>query len=497
MLNKWKQKITKFVCFALTCQLFILTAWAKPDWPSDTGIMAEAGIVMDMDSGAILYGQNIHLTYPPASITKILTALIVLENCSLDDTVTFSTTAVNQVEADSGNKISVVAGDQLSVEDCLYSLLLVSCNQAANALAEHTAGSISAFVDMMNEKLVELGCQESHFENPSGLNGDNQYVSAYDMALIAQAAYDNETMVEISSATTHKIAPTTQNPDGFTIRGEHRLCVTEDQSSPYYYPEAIAGKTGYLIKAGNTLVTYAVKDNRRLVSVILKGQPRQYFVDGKALLEFGFRSFQNYTVADYESRYVTGNETINLDKGSFQASDLMIDPDSVITLPNGASFEDADISLGALPEVSPDNAVALLTYTYNDRVIGTAYLLVKDGVTIDNGNGSTGASATTGDGSTNASGSADTANSSLATSSNATDSQHTHRSFSIAGVLVTILIVLLVLAVIGIAGWIIYSRKKEAKALAERRKRRRQRLQRSGDQEEFERLLEEYKNKKK
>ena len=497
MLNKWKQKITKFVCFALTCQLFILTAWAKPDWPSDTGIMAEAGIVMDMDSGAILYGQNIHLTYPPASITKILTALIVLENCSLDDTVTCSTTAVNQVEADSGNKISVVAGDQLSVEDCLYSLLLVSCNQAANALAEHTAGSISAFVDMMNEKLVELGCQESHFENPSGLNGDNQYVSAYDMALIAQAAYDNETMVEISSATTHKIAPTTQNPDGFTIRGEHRLCVTEDQSSPYYYPEAVAGKTGYLIKAGNTLVTYAVKDNRRLVSVILKGQPRQYFVDGKALLEFGFRSFQNYTVADYESRYVTGNETINLDKGSFQASDLMIDPDSVITLPNGASFEDADISLGALPEVSPDNAVALLTYTYNNRVIGTAYLLVKDGVTIDNGDGSTGASATTGDGSTNASGSADTANSSLATSSNATDSQRTHRSFSIAGVLVTILIVLLVLAVIGIAGWIIYSKKKEAKALAERRKRRRQRLQRSGDQEEFERLLEEYKNKKK
>lgn len=497
MLNKWKQKITKFVCFALTCQLFILTAWAKPDWPSDTGIMAEAGIVMDMDSGAILYGQNIHLAYPPASITKILTALIVLENCNLDDTVTFSTTAVNQVEADSGNKISVVAGDQLSVEDCLYSMLLVSCNQAANALAEHTAGSIPAFVDMMNEKLVELGCQESHFENPSGLNGDNQYVSAYDMALIAQAAYDNETMVEISSATTHKIAPTTQNPDGFTIRGEHRLCVTEDQSSPYYYPEAIAGKTGYLIKAGNTLVTYAVKDNRRLVSVILKGQPRQYFVDGKALLEFGFRSFQNYTVADYESRYVTGNETINLDKGSFLASDLMIDPDSVITLPNGASFEDADISLGALPEVSPDNAVALLTYTYNDRMIGTAYLLAKDGVTIDNGDSSTDSSSAAGNGSTNTADSADDAGSSLSTSSDASDSQRTHGNFSIVGVLVTILIVLLVLAVIGIAGWIVYSRKQEAKALAERRERRRQRLQRSGDEEEFERLLEEYKNKKK
>lgn len=494
MLNKWKRKITKFVCFALTCQLFVLTAWAKPDWPSDTGIMAEAGIVMDMDSGAILYGQNIHLAYLPASITKILTALVVLENCNLDDTVTFSTTAVNQVEADSGNKISVVAGDQLSVEDCLYSMLLVSCNQAANALAEHTAGSISAFVDMMNEKLVELGCRESHFENPSGLNGDNQYVSAYDMALIAQAAYNNETMVKISSATTHKIAPTTQNPDGFTLRGEHRLCVTEDPSSPYYYPEAVAGKTGYLIKAGNTLVTYAVKDNRRLVSVILKGQPKQYFVDGKNLLEFGFRSFQNYTVADHENRYVTGNETIDLDKGSFEASDLMVDPDSVITLPNGASFDDADITLGALPESSPDNAVALLTYRYNDRVIGTAYLLAKDGVTIDNGENS---SADTDAVNTSASTDTSDKNASLATDSNAGKPQRSHGNFSAAKILITALIVLLALAVIGLTGWFIYSKKKEAKALAERRERRRQRLQNSGDEKEFERLLAEYKNKKK
>lgn len=461
-----------------------MTAWAKPDWPSDTGIMAEAGIVMDMDSGAILYGQNIHLTYPPASITKILTALIVLENCNLDDTVTFSTTAVNQVEADSGNKISVVAGDELSVEDCLYSMLLVSCNQAANALAEHTAGSISAFVDMMNEKLVELGCQESHFENPSGLNGDTQYVSAYDMALIAQAAYNNEKMVEISSATTHKIAPTTQNPDGFTIRGEHRLCVTEDPSSPYYYPEAVAGKTGYLIKAGNTLVTYAVKDNRRLVSVILKGQPRQYFVDGKALLEFGFRAFQNLTIADHESRYVSGDETISLDKGDFRASDLMIDPDSVITLPNGAAFEDADLALGAVPEGSPDNAVALLTYTYNDRVIGTAYLLAKDGVII-------------GDEETTASIDASAAPEESDSSTEPASPQPVRPPVSVKTILITILIVLVVLALAALIGWIIYNKRKEAKAREERRERRKQRLQKYGDQEEFDRLLEEYKNRKK
>ena len=213
------------LCILLACQLFIITAWAKPTWPADTGIQAEAGIVMDAESGAVLFGQGIHETYPPASITKILTALIVLEHSSLDETVTFSETAMMSVESDSGNKLSLVAGDQMSVEDCLYSLLLISVNQAANALAEHVAGSIPEFVDMMNAKLEELGCVESHFDNPSGLNGDTQYVSAYDMALIAQAAYKNETLLKINSTLTHTIAPTTNNPDGVSFRTE--MCIRD------------------------------------------------------------------------------------------------------------------------------------------------------------------------------------------------------------------------------------------------------------------------------
>ena len=163
----------------------------------------------------------------------------------------------------------------------------------------------------------------------------------------------------------------------------------------------------------------------------------------------------------------------------------MIDPDSVITLPNGASFEDADISLGALPEISPENAVALLTYSYNDRVVGTAYLLAKDGVTIDSDDSAADAPSST-----------DISTPSEPSAGADTDTPRPARSnFSLAGVLVTILIVLLVLAVISLISWLIYSKKKEARALAERRERRRQRLQRSGDEEEFERLLSEYKNK--
>ena len=476
-----KQKITRLLCTLLACQLFTTTAYAKPDWPSDTGIQAESGIVMDMDSGAILFGQNIHVSYAPASITKLLTALIVLEHSSLDEMVTFSETAVNSVEPDSGNKLGNVAGDQLTVEDCLYGMLLVSSNQAANALAEHVAGSISGFVDLMNEKLAELGCEESHFDNPSGLNGDTQYVSAYDMALIAQAAFENEDLLTIASTLSRKLGGTTNYPGGLTVDNEHRLINPNDE---YYYSPAKAGKTGYLIAAGNTLVTYAEQDGRRLVSVILKGSPRQYFLDCSELLAFGFRSFQNGTIADIEGRYVNGDEVLDLPGGSFKSSDLYIDPEAQITLPLGAVLEDADLSIAPLPEDHPDRAAALMTYTYNDRVVGSAFLLVKDGVAMP------------GDPSPEDPGTSDPAEESQP-AENPQPEADPQSSFSIGTILAILAGVLAVALIAAAIAWISYSRKKEAEALARRRALRRQRLQQSGEEEEFERLLAEWKNKRK
>ena len=168
-----KHKTKKLLCSVLAfCQLFAMTAFARPDWPSDTGIQAEAGALMDVDSGTMIFGQNSHVEYPPASITKLLTALIVLEHAELSDTVTYSETAMNSVEADSGNKYSLAIGDTMTVEDCLYALLLSSVNQSANALAEHVAGSIPAFVDMMNQKLAavsytHLGVPETEVQKRS------------------------------------------------------------------------------------------------------------------------------------------------------------------------------------------------------------------------------------------------------------------------------------------------------------------------------------------
>ncbi|MCI8661639.1 MAG: D-alanyl-D-alanine carboxypeptidase [Lachnospiraceae bacterium] len=485
-----KQKIRHLLCCILIASCLItITAFADPPpWPSDTGIAAESGVVIDADSGALLFGQNsVDAAYPPASITKILTALVVLEHCQLDEIVTFSETAMNSVEADSGNKLSLTAGDQLSVEDCLYSLLLFSVNQSANALAEHVAGSMPAFVDMMNEKASQLGCSDkTHFENPSGLNGDTQNVTAYDMALIAQAAYNNEELLKISSSLNHKINSTINNPDGISFRHEHRLVYTTDPGSEFYYPPAIAGKTGYLQKAGNTLVTYAENDGRRLISVVLKGSRPQYFIDGKTLLEFGFSRFKNVTIADSETRYVTGNDKIQLNGISYNPSDLMIEPDRVITLPGNARIEDAVIALEELPAEHPAEALAVLRYSYNDRFIGKAFLMVRNpSVEIpsssisDNG--------------------APDSEYGQPTTPDEAEQPDNNKSFSFhlpkAGILAVSLGLSIGVLLIFTTAWMFYSQRKEAQELAARRELRRRRLQAHGEEAEFERLMAMRKNR--
>lgn len=512
MIRTLKKKLAKVLCGVLVfAQLGTIQAFARPDWPSDTGIAAEAGAVMDVDTGTMLFGQNSHVEYYPASITKILTALVVLEHADLSDTVTYSDKAMNSVEADSGNKLSLVAGDTMTVEDCLYALLLASVNQAANALAEHVAGSMSDFVDMMNAKIAELGCTESHFANPSGLNSDDQVVTAYDMTKIAAAAYSNPKLLEISSAKSRKVGPTTNNPDGVNVRNEHRLVITEDTSSEFYCPEAVAGKTGYLLKAGNTLVTYGEKDGRRVVSVILKGSPRQYFVDGKSLLQFGLNRFQNVDIAENETRYVTGEDQVDVNGTSYAPSDLAIQTGKKITLPKDASFADAELSLGTVPDGAPEGTVGVLNYTYNERKIGSAYLMTKAGAealaAAEAAGGAEGASEESTDVAdpsaddestedetetmgeadvTMAAGDADNA-------SNQAGSNDVKTGFP-AKILLIVIGVLAVAALIGGGIWFtIRNNKKEAEAEALRREKRRQRLMaEGGDAEaEFNRLLEE------
>ncbi len=455
------------------------TALARPDWPSDMGIMAEGGIVMDFNSGAVIFGQNIHQASPPASITKLLTALVVLENSSLDETVTFSYDAINNVEAGSGNKLSLETGDQLSVEDCLYAMLLVSSNQAANALAEHVGGSREGFVEMMNQKIEELGCGESHFANPSGLNDEDQYVSPYDMALIAKAAFSNETLLTIDSAKTYTIPATINNPDGLTIQMEHRLLVTEDPSSQFYCEGAVAGKTGYTSLAGNTLVTYAARDGQELIAVVLKGSQPQYYLDSKTLLEFGFSNFQNWNIAENETAYTTGQEPIAIGETQYEPSDLSLDADAQITLPNSAEFSDADRELVTdLGEERPMGAVALVQYSYNDREIGSSYLYSAKALQAAMEESTAQEESE--------------AQEQLQETQASTEPEEAHKGISLSVILIPVLVLAAAALTAGAVFYIRREQKREREELARRRERRLKRLRESGvSEEEFERLRQE------
>lgn len=354
-----------------------VTGYAAMYWPT-TELTAEAGIVMDVDTGAVLFSKNPNVKEYPASITKVLTALVVLEHCNLDEMVTFSHDDVYNVDIGSSNA-GIDEGDVLSVRDCLHALLLKSANEAANGLACHVAGSREAFAKMMNEKAISLGAKNSHFENPSGLFSENHYTTAYDMALIGAEAMKNKDFLAIESDLSYKIGSTKRNPDGYTCYMEHKMLRKDTQ---YSDARVIAGKTGYTKDAGNTLITMAREDGRNLVAVVLKDKNPAHYVDTKALLDLGFTRTENQpvdsTLVDVEKlrdRLVA--DTIVSE--NCEAKDLTLAKDMIITVPTGSDQSGVSYQLNYnLPEGISEQAIAEIQYLAEDgRTIGR-YLIEKE-----------------------------------------------------------------------------------------------------------------------
>jgi D-alanyl-D-alanine carboxypeptidase len=348
-----------------------LCAYAAPAWPSEVSIEADGGILMDADTGTVLYGKNMDQSYYPASITKILTALIVLENCSLDEMVEFSYDDVYNVEAGSSSA-GIDEGDTLTVRDCLYALMLASANESANALARHVSGSREAFAELMNEKAASLGCTGSHFANPSGLNDENHYTTAYDMALITREAIKNSVFLEINGTRSYKLAPTKRSPEGGYVANHHRML---NKNESVYYPGAFAGKTGYTTRAGNTLVTCAREDGMTLIAVVLNGH-KSHYSDTKALFDFGFGNFRSLKAADYETSYRSVENELSI--GGMTTDDgltLTLDTDGRVIIPKEASFSDVTSTLSyELTGDEPADVIAAIHYTYNDYPVGSVYL---------------------------------------------------------------------------------------------------------------------------
>ena len=245
-------------------------------------VAAQGAILYDATNDKVLFEKNADAQFAPASITKVLTALLVLENAKMDEMVTFSKTAVTYLESGAVT-LYLTEGDQVSVKDCLYGLMLKSANEIANGLAEHVGGSILNFCNMMDAKAKELGCTNSNFENPNGLNNTSHLTTARDMAKITAAAFENEEFRKIVSTTSYKF-PATKAMGARTISMGHKMIYPNDSR---YYEGILGGKTGYTSKAGNTLVTCVERDGVRLVAVVLKSQSTHY-TDTKAMLDYGY-----------------------------------------------------------------------------------------------------------------------------------------------------------------------------------------------------------------
>lgn len=245
-------------------------------------ISSEGAVLMDADTSALLYSKNSETKYYPASITKLMTALLVAERTNLSDTVIFSKAATTNLEAGAVT-LNMAEGDKLTVEQCLYGLMLKSANDVANGLAEHVSGSVSSFAQLMNAKAKELGCTNTNFVNPNGLNNSNHYTTPHDMALIAKAAFQNSVVRKVCSTVRYQI-PATKKAGARTVTMGHKMINSSDSR---YYPGVVGGKTGFTSLAGNTLVTYAEKNGSRLIVVIMKSKSTHYG-DTKALLDYGF-----------------------------------------------------------------------------------------------------------------------------------------------------------------------------------------------------------------
>lgn len=373
---KLKKKVLGlFLAVITVIQLSQPLVFAAEFWPEEITVNSPSAILLEANTGTILYNRNSEEKLYPASITKIMTTMLALEHADLDEIVTFSDAAIDNTE---GSGIARDYGEEMTMEDCLYAIMLESANECAYAVAEHISGSIEAFAELMNAKAAELGCVNTNFTNPHGLHDDNHYTCSYDMALIAKAAYENETFRIITGTKARMIPPTNKHTEETPLQNHNKL-LHRYQKGNYVYEYCTGGKTGYTTKSNSTLVTYAEKNGMILVCVVMNTDNVSEWTDSIALFDYGFGNFQMVNVAEYETDYaVQKSGSTNSISGAEPFVEL--DEEALILLPNMAEFSDVQSTISYNAEVSP--VAGSITYTYAGREVGSADI-VATGVQIE------------------------------------------------------------------------------------------------------------------
>lgn len=342
------------------------------NWPSGPSVTSQAAILIEAETGTILYEKNIHQKMYPASITKTLTTLIAYEMCELDEQVTFTQEALNTIPYDS-SRIWVDRGNYMNMEDCLAAILIMSANDVAAGVAEHIGGTLDAFADIMNKRAEELGCLNSHFVNSHGYHDPDHYTTAYDMAQIGRAFFDIDLLCTFAKERNFKHGPTDGQPKEINEWNTNKLLATR----AYEYEYLVGSKTGYTSAAGQTLISCAQKDGLKLICVVLNAVSPNQFKDTISLFDFGFSNFTTLNISENDQTYITSDTSYSTDAVDVLGDStppLSMNKDSIIVLPKSATFEDTTSYITMNSET--EGCMAVAHYQYGTHNIGNAQIYV-------------------------------------------------------------------------------------------------------------------------
>lgn len=368
---KLKRKISILLSFIFIINLFM----GSTVLAAEPNVSAEAIYSVEVSTGKVLFEKNAHEKRFPASTTKVMTALLVLENCELTDTATASYNAISIIP-NGYSTAHIQVGETLTIEDLLYALMLPSANEAANILAEHVAGSISSFATMMNTRAEELGCENTHFVNPNGIHNDDHYSTAYDLYLIANEAMKNPEFRKIVSTPTYTLPSTDKYADN------DRVCKSTNQlihvnnsnrSDNYYYKYCIGIKTGFTTQAQNCLISQASKDGLEILNVVLGAGTTEdnlsiRFLDSIELFEYAYNNYVMTTIKEQNDVI----KTIEVKNGTKKTKNL-----DLLSKDNLTVFHNVDIDVKTLePEITlKENFKAPIK---QGDIVGTALYKVDD-----------------------------------------------------------------------------------------------------------------------
>ena len=337
-------------------------------WVKAPQIEGESAILVDMLSGTILYSKNADKAQYPASITKIMTGLLGCENLDLSAKFTMTESAARSITESNSSSIYADTGEEFTVEQALMAVMLQSANEMTLAVAELTSGSTKKFVEQMNLKARQLGCTNTHFNNPNGLPDETHYTTAADMAKIARAAWFNFTFRKFVTTGYYEIPPTNKFAETRYLLNHHKMM----SGQTYAYDGVLGGKTGYTEAAGNTLVTYAKNDNTYLVAVVMQSVNGAYS-DTKALLDYGFNNFSRSKIKGLKKEIsrscLPAEKYLLKDYKDFTL--FRRRQNAYVSLPQGTDVSQLSTSYSMTKNLA-GLPLLTITYSYNGHEVGTA-----------------------------------------------------------------------------------------------------------------------------